>query len=246
MKFEIIRNDITNMKVDAIVLPANSKLKEGTGASNAIFEKAGRKELVKACKEHEPVEVGSSVPTLAYNLDAKYILHTVVPKWKNGKHHEYELLSTAYFSTLYLADQIGCESVAFPLLASGNNGFDLQLAYEIAKESIESFEPKKALNKVYLTVYGRNVVMMLESAGIEVQEIIDEMYVLQKQDERKLPIQRVVDDSKEIAQKFLEDSWKMAKKHLNDPENRKKLIEQGAKIAWNVTEEKAKAKLGLN
>jgi len=55
MKFEIIRNDITNMNVDAIVLPANSKLKEGTGTSNAIFEKAGRKELVNACNVHGKV-----------------------------------------------------------------------------------------------------------------------------------------------------------------------------------------------
>jgi len=245
MKFEIIRNDITNMNVDAIVLPANSKLKEGTGTSNAIFEKAGRKELVNACNVHGKVEVGSSVPTLAYNLDAKYILHTVVPKWKNGKHHEYEMLSTAYFSTLFLADQIGCESVAFPLLAAGNNGFDLQLAYEIAKESIESFVAKKTLNKVYLTVYDRKVVMMLESNGIEVQEIVDEMYVLQKQEDCKLPVQRAIEDSKDIAQKFLEDSWAMARDYLNNPENRKKLIEQGAKIAWNVIEKKAKDKLGL-
>ena len=53
MKFEIIRNDITNMKVDAIVLPANKGLKEGKGASNAIYEKAGRKELEKACKQYK-------------------------------------------------------------------------------------------------------------------------------------------------------------------------------------------------
>ena len=101
MEFKIIRNDIANMKVDAIVLPANSRLREGSGTSNAIFEKAGRKALEKECKRYGKVEVGNSVPTLAYELDAKFILHTVVPKWKNGKQQEY---SAAYLSALSLAD----------------------------------------------------------------------------------------------------------------------------------------------
>ena len=234
MEFKIIRNDIANMKVDAIVLPANSRLREGSGTSNAIFEKAGRKALEKECKRYGKVEVGNSVPTLAYELDAKFILHTVVPKWKNGKQQEYELLSAAYLSALSLADQIQCESMAFPLLASGNNGFDLQLAFEIARESIQSFVPRKKLRKVYLTVYGRSVVSLLENKGFDIEEVVDELYVLQKQNELKLPVERVVEDSIDIAQKFLEDGWDMIKSYLDDPKNRKHILEKSGKIVLSV------------
>ena len=67
--------------------------------------------------------------TLAYNLDAQYIVHAVVPKWIDGTHDEYEELCAAYLSALNIADVMRCESIAFPLLAAGSNGFDLDLAF---------------------------------------------------------------------------------------------------------------------
>ena len=84
MNFKVLRGNIADARVDAVVLPANSKLKEGSGASEAIFEAAGRKLLSKKCKEIGSCETGSAVPTLGYNLDSKYIIHAVVPKWKDG------------------------------------------------------------------------------------------------------------------------------------------------------------------
>lgn len=84
MNFEIVRNDITNMKVDVIVLPANKYLKEGSGTSKAIFEKAGRAQLERACKEylkkHGALWIGCAVPTPGFSLDADYIIHAVLPK----------------------------------------------------------------------------------------------------------------------------------------------------------------------
>ena len=81
MEFEVIRNDICNMKVDAIVLPANPLLEEGHGRSKAIFERAGRRNLTKACKEslkhYHYVKAGTAVPTLGYRLDAKYIIFAI-------------------------------------------------------------------------------------------------------------------------------------------------------------------------
>ena len=127
------------MSVDAVVLPANEKLKEGSGTPKAIFEKAGRKELTKACAEIKTCKMGEAVPTLGFKLNADYIIHVVVPKWVDGEHQEYDYLSAAYLSALNVADIMNCETIAFPLLASGNNGFDLGLAYDIAKSSIESF-----------------------------------------------------------------------------------------------------------
>lgn len=240
MKYEIIRNDITNMDVDAIVLPSNSKLKEGSGTSNAIFEKAGRKELVKELKQFGTVEVGASVPTLGYELDATFILHTVVPKWKDGKHQEYDLLSSAYLSTLILADNMSCESLAFPLLAAGNNGFDLKVALEVAKQSIESYTPTNKLSTVYLVVYDREVMALLRASGEMVSEEINESYVLKRNLELKLPIEKVKEEGEEVMQKFLADGIQMVRGFFDNPENRKKLIEEGAKIAVKAAVEVAK------
>lgn len=156
MQFEIIKANIVDVVSDAIVLPANEVLKEGIGTSKAIFNAAGRKELTQACEKLGHCNIGSAVPTLAYNLTSKYIIHAVVPKWIDGQHSEYDLLSSAYLASLNIAEVIGCESVAFPLLASGNNGFDKQLAFRIAEESIKSFESVK-LKKVFLVVYGDNL-----------------------------------------------------------------------------------------
>ena len=85
MKFKIIKANIVDVASDAIVLPANEGLKEGPGSSKAIFSAAGRKELTQACKKLGHCNIGSAVPTLAYNLSSKYIIHAVVPKWIDGE-----------------------------------------------------------------------------------------------------------------------------------------------------------------
>ena len=167
MKFKIIKANIVDVASDAIVLPANEALKEGSGTSKAIFTAAGRKELTKACKELGHCSTGSAIPTLAYNLSSKYIIHAVVPKWIDGEHSEYDLLSSAYLASLNIAEVMGCESVAFPLLASGNNGFDKQLAVRIAEESIKSFEGVN-LKKVFLVVYGDTMETYMKSLGYNV------------------------------------------------------------------------------
>ena len=140
MQFEIIKGNIVNAGTAAIVLPSNSGLVEGSGSSTAIFEAAGKKKLTKACKEvlknnGGSCEVGSAIPTLAFDLGSRgtdYIIHAIVPKWVDGEHQEYDNLCFAYLSSLKVAELMGCTSVAFPLLAAGNNGFDKDLAFEIA------------------------------------------------------------------------------------------------------------------
>jgi len=73
---------------------------------------------------------------------------------------------------------MNCKSIAFPLLASGNNGFDLQIAFEIAKESLESFEPRKDLKKVMIVLYGIRSIQVARDQGISVEEVIDNKYIL--------------------------------------------------------------------
>ena len=155
MNFTVVRANIADFAADAIVLPANEYLKEGSGTSTAIFSAAGRSELTKACAEIGHCDTGSAVPTPAFDLDAKYIIHAVVPKWIDGEHNEYGALSSAYLTALNLADIMSCRSIAFPLLASGNNGFDRALAFKIAERSINNFEGKN-IKDVILVIYDEN------------------------------------------------------------------------------------------
>lgn len=240
MQFEIIRNDITKMAVDAIVLPANTKLREGSGTSKAIFEKAGRKELEKACnvalKKDDQIYVGGAIPTLAFNLDAKFIIHAIVPKWIDGEHQEYDKLSSAYLSALGMADVMSCESIAFPLLASGHNGFDPNIAFEIAKESIEAYQPTNKLKRVLLVLYSPKAMQIARTQGFLIEEVIDDVYILGIDENYITPGQRALNDGMELAGKFLDDGINMAMAYLDDQENRKKILEGGIMIAQKAIE----------
>ena len=171
MDFVVERGNIIYCDTDAVVLPANKHLKEGTGTSHAIFSAAGRKELTKACSDIGFSEIGTAVPTSGYKLKADYIVHAVVPKWIDGEHNEYELLSSAYISALGVADAMKCESIAFPMLASGNNGFDRALAFQIARESIGRFEGEN-LKEVKIIVYDEEMAVFVKTQGYDVLDHI--------------------------------------------------------------------------
>lgn len=233
MNFEIVQNDITQMLVDAVVLPANEKLKEGSGTSKAIFGKAGRKELTKACAEIKTCKMGEAVPTLGFKLDADYIIHAVVPKWVDGEHQEYDYLSAAYLSALSVADIMNCETIAFPLLASGNNGFDLGLAYDIAKSSIESFSGVN-LKKIFLVIYSDNIITFLKGRGVSISNIQGNTIVAKEKEIQKQKIKQLGKEGKEVAAKMLEEQISKALNYLKDEENREKVIAAGISIAQMV------------
>ena len=234
MDYIVTRNDITLMDVDAIVLPANSKLKEGSGASTAIFRKAGREELTKACaditRKKSDISVGTAVPTLGFDLEATYIIHAVVPQWRDGHSNEYELLSSAYYSSLELADLLSCESVAIPLLAAGNNGFDLDLAIEIALKSIDAFEPSNRLTEVHLVIYGMRAADKFRKLHIPFSEEIDEAYVLGHNESYHPQQRKPKRGLKNVAKKYLDEAIKQAGEYFSDPENVKKIVQFGIGI----------------
>lgn len=229
MKFEIIKANIVDVASDAIVLPANDALKEGSGTSKAIFTAAGRKELTKACKELGHCNTGSAIPTLAYNLSSKYIIHAVVPKWIDGEHSEYDLLSSAYLASLNIAEVMGCESVAFPLLASGNNGFDKQLAVRIAEESIKSFEGVN-LKKVFLVVYGNTMETYMKSLGYNVLVIPAHVKMNDKRIHHQDKQKKLIADGKDVTQDILEAQLEKAIEWIKKPENQKILFEAGIAV----------------
>ena len=122
MPFQIIRADITKLKCDAVVNPANSALNGGGGVDGAIHRAAGE-ELKVACRILGHCEVGKAVITPGFALSAKYIIHTVGPRYIDGYHGEAALLCSCYEKSLQLATAHRCNSVAFPLIAAGSYGY---------------------------------------------------------------------------------------------------------------------------
>lgn len=225
MIFDVVRSDIINIKADAIVLSANEHLKEGGMASHAIFEAAGRKALTKACDKIGYCATGSAVPTCAFNLNARYIIHAVAPHWVDGKSNEYNLLSSAYLSALNVADIIGCESIAFPLLSSGYNKFDKELAVKIATESIHSFCGVN-LKKAYLVVYGDALEKYMQKLGYPIGVIPDQLKP------KKFP--KIMDEGKKTLQRILEDEAEKAIEWLKDEENRRRIFDVAVTIVKKV------------
>lgn len=229
MIFNVVQNDITNMSVDAIVLPANEHLREGSGTSHAIFKKAGRLALAKACRELGSCRIGEAVPTLAFNLDSNYIIHAVVPKWIDGTHQEYEYLCAAYLSALNVADLLKCKSIAFPLLAAGNNGFDLDLAYRIACESIHSFSPTN-LENVTLVVFGDTIATFVKGKGVNVVNLQSVPAIGRGMNHMSSRRNRLYSDGKKVAASFLEDQIAKAIDYLKKEDNREKVLKAAIDI----------------
>jgi O-acetyl-ADP-ribose deacetylase (regulator of RNase III) len=168
MPFEIVRNDITKMKVDGIVNAANTALKMGGGVCGAIFKAAGADKLQAACNNLGPIKTGEAVITDGFNLPAKYIIHTAGPVYKDGKHGEAELLRACYINSLALAQKTGCESIAFPLISSGIYGYPKAEALKIAASSIVSFLLSSDMH-VYLVVFDKEAIVLSEKLLGEVR-----------------------------------------------------------------------------
>lgn len=178
MPFEIVRNDIVNMQVDAIVNTANPKPIIGYGCDAGIHQGAGP-DLLKARKKIGFIDVGEVAATPGFDLAAKYVLHAVGPIWQGGSKNEENLLRQCYDNALRLARQKRCKSIAFPLLSAGNHGFPKDLALQIAIGAFSSFLMKHEMH-IYLVVFGTDVFSLSEKLFHSVSSYIDENYILEK------------------------------------------------------------------
>lgn len=178
MPFLMIRNDITKVAADAIVNPANRNLLQGSGTSRAIYQAAGEQELTASCESIGRCDLGRAVCTPAFGLSAKYVFHAVCPAWHGGGFGEAEQLAGAYHSALELVAEYHCESVAFPLLSSGNYGYPKEQAFRIAVDTITQYVMEHDLT-VYLVLYDRGSLAVSRKLFASLEEYIDDHYVAQ-------------------------------------------------------------------
>ena len=175
MPFTIVRNDITKMEVDAIVNSANPRPIIGLGTDSAIHEAAGLA-LLSARQKIGDIVPGCAAITPAFDLHAKYVIHTVGPVWDNGSYGEETLLRSCYDRSLQLAVEYGCRSVAFPLIATNNYGFPKDKALQIAISAFSAFLLEHEL-QIYLVVFDRMAYRLSEKLFQNVASYIDQHYV---------------------------------------------------------------------
>ena len=189
MPLEIVRNDITKMSVDAIVNAAKESLLGGGGVDGCIHRAAGP-ELLQECRTLGGCRTGEAKITGAYRLPYRYIIHTVGPVWNGGKYGEREQLASCYRTSLALAKEHGCETVAFPLISSGIFGYPKNQALRVAVDTIGEFLLHNDMT-VYIVIFSRTAYQIGSKLFADIAEYVDDHYVDAHTDSRRDRLRRM-------------------------------------------------------
>lgn len=181
MPFKLVRNDITRMKVDAIVNTANEAPLYSTGVDTAVYMAAGEKELLEARQKIGFMKEGDVAITPGFKLPAKYVIHAVSPCYMGGGIGEEERLRSCYKKSLQLAKEHQCKSIAFPLISSGNFGYPKEEAMRVAVDEINAFLLKNDM-QVYLVVFDKKSTELALKLNPALEAYIDHNYVNELQE----------------------------------------------------------------
>ena len=163
-RMQIVSEDITQLRVDAIVNAANRSLLGGGGVDGAIHRAAGP-ELLAECRTLGGCETGQSKRTRGYRLPARWVIHTVGPIWQGGDHGEPELLAACYRNSLRVAVGQGVRTIAFPAISCGVYGYPLDQAAQIAVREVRHFlAGDDGITTVYLVCFGEDARQAYEQA----------------------------------------------------------------------------------
>ena len=179
MPFKIVRNDITKMQVDAIVNTANAAPTYSRGTDSAVYEAAGVKDLLEARRKIGYLSEGDAAITPGFLLPAKYIIHAVSPYYEDGESGEEEKLRSCYQKSLKLAYEYQCESIAFPLIATGSFCYPKEEGLRIAIDEINAFLLRNKM-LIYLVVFDEKSTQLGMNLFPDLKEYINRKYVLQK------------------------------------------------------------------
>ena len=193
MPFQIIRDDITKVKADAIVNAVNPDTVIGGGVETAIYSAAGKEKLLDARKKIGILQPGEVGVTEAFDLAAKYIIHVSGPWWKGGNKGEIKCLRDCYEKALKTAKDSGCESIAFPLLATGTYGCPKEVGVQVAVDAFTAFLEEYEM-EITLVVFESEAVSISGKLVEEVRSLIDDRLV----EEALVPVNEGVKDVKEL------------------------------------------------
>ncbi|MCR4674002.1 MAG: macro domain-containing protein, partial [Lachnospiraceae bacterium] len=169
---KIVRNDITKMECEAIVNTANEAPIIGAGCDMAIYEAAGKEELLEARKKIGYLEEGEAAITPGFQLKADYIIHAVSPLYEEGSTFVEKKLRACYKNSLSLAKEHHISSIAFPLIATGSFGYSKEEGLRIAVDEINGFLLREDM-EVYLVVFSDEVKSLVDKIAPDIKEYID-------------------------------------------------------------------------